>query len=118
MEVTLPGDTLSSTPNSSQVGGSSSRLKELHDRLQLGTRDDSTRMERPPTWRDQPVRSVVIAGYKKKTDGRYHRHNCMDWTTEQRARRDCFHDASWAEYYAQPRIPERAAHLIIGDSLI
>ena len=33
-------------------------------------------------------------------------------------RRDCFHDASWAEYYAQPRIPEGAVHLIIGDSLI
>ena len=44
----------------------------------------------------------------------------MDWTTAQRARarRDCFHDASWAEYYAQPRLPEGAVHLIIGDSLI
>ena len=113
MDVALPGYTPSSTPSSSQVSGSSSRLKELHDRLQLGTRDDSTRVERPPTWRDQPVRSVVIASYKNNTDGRYHRHNRMDWTTEQRARRDCFHDASWAEYYAQPRIPEGAIHLII-----
>ena len=78
MEVALPGHIPSSTPNSSQVSGSSSRLKELHDRLQLGTRDDSTRVERPPTWRDQPVRSVVIASYKKNTDGRYHRHNHMD----------------------------------------
>ena len=118
MDVALPGYTPSSTPSSSQVSGSSSRLKELHDRLQLGTRDDSTRVERPPTWRDQPVRSVVIASYKNNTDGRYHRHNRMDWTTEQRARRDCFHDASWAEYYAQPRIPEGAIHLIIEDSLI
>ena len=60
----------------------------------------------------------MIASYKKNTDGRYHRHNRMDWTTTQRARRDCFHDTSWAEYYAQPRIPEGAVHLIIGDSLI
>ena len=60
----------------------------------------------------------MIASYKKNTDGRYHRHNRIDWTTEQRARRDCFHDASWAEYYAQTRIPEGAVHLIIGDSLI
>ena len=42
----------------------------------------------------------------------------MDWTAEQRERRDAFHDASWAEYYTQPRIPEGAVHLIIGDSLI
>ena len=118
MEVTLPGYTPSSTPGSNQISGSSSRLKELQDRLQLRSRDDSTRQERPSTWRDQPVRSVIIASYKKDTDGRYHRHNRMDWTTAQRARRDCFHDASWAEYYAQPRIPEGAVHLITGDSLI
>ena len=111
MDVALPGYFPSSTPSSSQVSGSSSRLKELHDRLQLGTRDDSTR-------RDQPVRIVVIASYEKNTDGRYPRHNPMDWTTEQRARRDCFHDASWAEYYAQSRIQEGAVDLIIGDSLI
>ena len=42
----------------------------------------------------------------------------MDWTTAQRARRDCFHDAAWAEYFTQPKIPEGAVHLIIGDSLI
>ena len=118
MEVTLPGYTPSSTPGSSQINGSSSRLKELQDRLQLRSRDDSTRQERPSTCRDHPVRSVIIASYKKNTDGRYHRHNRVDWTTAQRARRDCFHDASWAEYYAQPRIPEGAVHLIIGDSLI
>ena len=118
MEVTLPGSTPSSTPGSSQISGKLSRLKKLHDRLQLGTRDDSTRMERPPTWRDQPVRGVVIASYKRNTDGRYHRHNRMDWTTAQRARRGCFHDAFWAEYYAQPRIPEGAVHLILENSLI
>ena len=49
----------------------------------------------------------MIASYKKNTEGRYHRH-----------RRDCFDDASWAEYYTQPRIPEGAVHLIVGDSLI
>ena len=42
----------------------------------------------------------------------------MDWNTAQRARRDCFLEAAWAEYYAQPRIPEGAVHLIIGDNLI
>ena len=78
MEVTLPGYTPSSTPSSSQIGSSSSRLKELHDILQSRTRDDSMRQERPPTWRDKPVRSVIIASYKKNTDGAYHRHNRMD----------------------------------------
>ena len=78
MEVTLPVYTRSSTPGSSQISGSSSRLKELNDRLQLRTRDDSTREERSPIWRDHPVRSVIIASYKKNTDGRYHRHNRMN----------------------------------------
>ena len=41
----------------------------------------------------------------------------MDWRTAQRAGRDCFHDAAWTEYFTQPRIPEGAVHLIIGDSL-
>ena len=39
-------------------------------------------------------------------------------TTAQRARRGCFHDAAWAEYFTQPRIPEGAVHLILGHSLI
>ena len=118
MDVALPGYTPSSTPSSSQVSGSSSRLKELHERLQLRSRESPARAEVPPTWREQPVRSVVIASYKKNTEGRYHRHNRMDWNAAQRARRDCFHDASWAEYFTQPRIPQCAVHLIIGDSLI
>ena len=42
----------------------------------------------------------------------------MDWNAAQRARRDCFHDASCAEYYTQPRIAEGAVHLIVGDSLV
>ena len=118
MEVTLPGYTPSSTTSSSQAGSSSSRLKELQDRLLSKVRDDSVREERSPTWRDHPVRSVTIASYKKNKDGAYHRHNRMDWTAAQRARRDCFHDAAWAENFTQPRIPDGAVHLIIGDSLI
>ena len=61
----------------------------------------------------QPIRSVVISRYKKNTEGRYHRHNRMDWSTAQRVRRDCFHDAAWMEYFTQPRVPEGAVHLII-----
>ena len=118
MDEALPGYTPSSTTSSSQVSGSSSRLKELHERLQLRSRESPARAETPPTWREQPVRSVVIASYKKNTEVRYHRHTRMDWNAAQRARRDCFHDASWAEYYTQPRIPEGAVHLIVGDSLI
>ena len=118
MDVALPGYTPRSTTSSSQVSGSSSRLKELHERLQLRSRESPARAEVPPTWREQPVRSVVIASYKKNTKGRYHRYNRMYWNAAQRARRDCFHDASWAEYYTQPRIPEGAVHLIVGDSLI
>ena len=114
MDVALPGYNPSSTPSSSQVSGSSSRLKELNGRLQLRNRGEQL----PPTWREQSVRSVVIASYKKNTDGRYHRHNRMDRNAAQRARRDCFHDASWAEYYTQPRIPEGAVHVILGDSLV
>ena len=118
MDVALPGHTPSSTPSSSQVSGSSSRLKELNDRLQLRNRESPARVELPPTWREQPIRSVVISSYKKNTEGRYHRHNCMDWSTAQRVRRDCFHDAAWVEYLTQPRVPEGAVHLIVGDSLL
>ena len=69
MDVALPGYTPSSTPSSSQVSGSWSRLKELHERLQLRSRESPARAEVPPTWREQPVRSVVIASYKKNTEG-------------------------------------------------
>ena len=60
----------------------------------------------------------MIASYKKNTEGRYHRNNHMDWSAAQLARRDCYHDAAWVEYYTQPRIPEGAVHLIVGDSLV
>ena len=118
MEVTLPGYTPSSTTSSSRAGSSSSRLKELQDRLQSKACDDSVRKERPPTWRGHPVRNVITATYQKNKDGTYHRHNRMDWTAAQRARESCFHDAAWGEYFTQPKIPEGAVQLIIGDSLI
>ena len=118
MDVALPGYTPSSTPSSSQVSGSSSRLKELNERLQLRNRESPARVELPLTWREQPIRSVVISSYKKNTEGRYHRHNRMDWSTAQRVRRDCFHDAAWVEYLTQPRVPAGAVHLIVGDSLL
>ena len=118
MDVVLPGYTPTSTSSGSQVSGSSSRLKELSERLRQRSRESSTRAELPPTWREQPVRSVMISSYKKNTEKRYHRHNRLDWNAEQKARRDCFHDAAWVEYLAPPRVPEGAVHLIIGDSLV
>ena len=51
MDVALPGYTPSSTPSSSQVSGSSSRLKELNDRLQLRNRESPTRVESSRCWR-------------------------------------------------------------------
>ena len=96
------------------MSGSSSRLKELNER----SRESSARAELPLTWREQPVRSVMISSYKKNTEKRYHRHNRLDWNAEQKARRDCFHDAAWVEYLAPQRVPEGAVHLIIGDSLL
>ena len=60
----------------------------------------------------------MISSYKKNTEGRYHRHNRLDWSAEQKARRDCFHDAAWVQYLAPPRVPEGAVHLIVGDSLV
>ena len=118
MDVALPGYTPSSTPGSSQVSGSSSRLKELHERLQLRNRESPARVDVPSTWGEQLVRSVVISSYKKNTGGRYRKHNRMDWNAAQRERRDCFHDATWVEYLTQPRVPEGAVQLIIMDSLL
>ena len=118
MDEVLPGYTPTSTSSGSQVSGSSSRLKELSERLRQRSRESSARAELPPTWREQPVRSVMISSYKKNTEKRYHRHNRLDWNAEQKARRDCFHDAAWVEYLAPPRVPEGAVHLIIGDSLV
>ena len=79
MEIELPGYT-SSLTGGSQTGMGTSRLKELHDRLQSKARDHSAREERPFTWRDHPVGSVIIASYRKNTYGAYNRHNRMNWT--------------------------------------
>ena len=106
MDVVLPGYTPTSTSSGSQVSGSSSRLKELNERLQLRSRESSARAELPPTWREQPVRSVMISSYKTNTENRYHRHNRLDWSSERRARRDCFHDAAWVEYLSPPHVPD------------
>ena len=100
------------------MSGSSTRLKELNERLQLRSRESSARAELPSTWREQPIRSVIISSYKKNTEGRYHRHNRLDWSSAQRTRRDCFHDAACVEYLTKPRVPEGAVHIIIGDSLL
>ena len=118
MDVVLPGYTPTSTSSGSQVSGSSLRLKELNEKLRQKSRESSARAELLLTWREQPVRSDMISSYKKNTEKRYHRHNRLDWNAEQKARRDCFHDAAWVEYLAPPRVPECAVHLIIGDSLL
>ena len=47
MDVALPGYTPSSTTSSIQVSESSSRLKELHERLQLRSRENPARAEVP-----------------------------------------------------------------------
>ena len=71
MDVVLPGYTPTSTSSDSQVSGGSSRLKELGEKLRQKSRESSARPELPPTWREQPVRSVVISSYKKNTEERF-----------------------------------------------
>ena len=117
MDIALHGLTSSSTSGSQSRTGTS-RLRELQERLQANTLENAAREQRPTTWREHLVRSVVISIFKKNVDGRYHRHNREDWTAAQRERRDDFHDATWAEYFVLPRIPEGTIHLIIGDSLV
>ena len=56
--------------------------------------------------------------HKKNTEGRYHRHRREVWTAIQCEGRDDFNDASCAEHFTQPRLPEGTVHLIIGDSLV
>ena len=102
MEISLPGLTTSST-SGSQTGTGTSRLRELQERRQSRARENSAREERPPTWRDHPVRSVIIASYKKNKDSAYHRHSRMDWAATKRTRKAAFHDKSWADYFS-PRL--------------
>ena len=104
----------SCSTSGSQSGTGTSRLREL----QAKALENAAREQRPTTWREHPVWSLVISSYKKNTDGAYHRHSREDWTAAQRKGRDAFHDATWAEYFVQPRIPEGTIHLIIGDSLV
>ena len=117
MDIALPGLTPSST-SGSQAGAGTSHLKEWQESLQSRTPESPTREAAPITWREHTVRSVVISSYKKNADGVYHRHNQYDWTTAQRERRDVFHDAAWAEYSTQPRIPEGTVHLFIWGNLV
>ena len=92
-----------------------SRGKELQESLHSRAQENSARDERPPNWRDHPVRSVIIASYKKTVPIT----GITGWIGQRRnARKDAFHDASWNEHFRQPRIPEGAVHLVIGDSLI
>ena len=57
------------------------RELDMQKGLQLRNRESPARVDLPSTWGEQPVRSVVISSYKKNTEGRYHRHNRMDWST-------------------------------------
>ena len=77
MKISLPGLTPSSTSDG-QTGTGTSRFRELQERLQSKARENSAREERPPTWRDHPVRSVIIASHKKNTGAAYQRRNRMD----------------------------------------
>ena len=117
LDIALPGLKSSST-SGSQTRTGTSRLRELQERLQARALENADREQRPTTWSEHPVRSFVISSYKKNTYGVYHRHNREDWMAAQRERRDAFHDATWAEYFVQPKQPEGTVHLIIEDSLV
>ena len=111
MEIALQGLTPSSTSDS-QTGTGTSRLSDLQERLQSSSRGATSHQE------ESSGEECDDRKPQKNTDGAYHSLNRVDWTAAKRARRDAFHDASWAEYLTQPRIPESAVHLIIGDSLV
>ena len=68
MDIALPGLTFSST-SGSQSRTVTSRLRELQERLQVKALENAAREQRPTTWREHSVRSVVISSYKKNTDG-------------------------------------------------
>ena len=59
MNLALPRLTSSST-SGSQTRKGSSRLRELQERLQARALENAEREEQPFTWREHPVRSVVI----------------------------------------------------------
>ena len=59
MDIALPGLTPSST-SGSQAGAGTPRLKELQERLQARISESTAREAEPRTWRENPVRSVMI----------------------------------------------------------
>ena len=59
MDIALPGLTSSST-SGSQTGTGTSRLRELQERLLARALENAVREEQPTTWREHPMRSVVI----------------------------------------------------------
>ena len=69
MDIALPGLTTSST-KCSQAGAVTSRLKELQG---VVPRNRHARLSHSLGGREYPVRSAMIANYKKNTDGAYHR---------------------------------------------
>ena len=66
MDIALPRLTSSST-SGSQSGTGTSRLRELQKGLQAKALENAANEQRPTTWREHPVRSVVISSYKKNT---------------------------------------------------
>ena len=64
MGIALPGLTPCSTCGS-QSGTRTSRLRELQERLRAKALENAAREQQPTTWREHPVRSVVISSYKK-----------------------------------------------------
>ena len=66
-DIALPGLTSSST-SGSQSGTGTSHLRYLQERLQAKALENAAREQRPTTWREHPVRRVVISSYKKNTE--------------------------------------------------
>ena len=118
MDVVLPGYTPTSTSSDSQVSGGSSRLKELGEKLRQKSRESSARPELPPTWREKPVRSVVISSYKKNTEGGTT--GTIGWigVRNRKPGGTAFMMQPGWSILRHPRVPEGAVHLIIGDSLV
>ena len=94
-------------------------LKELQERLQSRTTESPVSVAEPSTWKKQPVRVEFFSNYKKLVNGRYQRPHKEDWTSARRGKRAAINEAAWLDYLKkEPRTPEGAAHLIIGDSLV
>ena len=115
--MALPGLTPSLTRDS-QGMAETSCLKELHERLQSRTTESPVSVAEPSTWKKQPVRVAIFSNYKKVVNGRYQRHHKEDWMSAQWEKRAAINEAACLDYLKkEPRTPEGAAHLLIGDSL-